>query len=373
MKKKICGSIGKQRYSCFWLVILLATLSLCAFSFKVVTAASVYDSWSAIGKVAAERALGMIKRAGATPAKGNLVVITNAGYAEVKGSSTQAALDGLSDAAGASRGRNTLVEVHSSPWSPLWFAVYDKASGNCAYLEVNPDVAELSKDASNLFKVSAIEKIDAERLYKNADDYKAIFKEKIFGGNEFRIITIANAVSKGAPNAVVRAFEFHDHYCPGVTSGVMMANYLKKNFPAGDSGYFVHSVDPWCKEDALITLLNATPGKKGYAVSYPSDEDKKDLTEDGKKASTIVYRQNNETGIWEGMVLAFDWSAETGCEQTGNMAVDKLCADMWYLDRLDRPEDFVKVLKTFEMPKDVSPRDWARPGVDPLEKLGMKK
>jgi hypothetical protein len=27
-------------------------------------------------------------------------------------------------------------------------------------------------------------------------------------------------------------------------------------------------VDPWCKEDALLVLLNATPGKKGYAISY---------------------------------------------------------------------------------------------------------
>jgi len=54
-------------------------------------------------------------------------------------------------------------------------------------------------------------------------------------------------------------------------------------------------VDPWCKEDALMVLLSATPGKRNYAVSYPTDEDKESLTEDGKMASTIVYRQNIQT------------------------------------------------------------------------------
>ena len=62
----------------------------------------------------------------------------------------------------------------------------------------------------------------------------------------------------------MRAFEFHDHYCPGVTSGVLMIQYLKKHFPPGKRGYCVHTIDPWCKEDALLVLLNATPCKKGY-------------------------------------------------------------------------------------------------------------
>lgn len=52
-----------------------------------------------------------MKKAGAVPEKGNLIAMTNAGYAEVNGSSTQGALDGLARVTGASSGRNTLVEI----------------------------------------------------------------------------------------------------------------------------------------------------------------------------------------------------------------------------------------------------------------------
>jgi formylmethanofuran dehydrogenase subunit E-like metal-binding protein len=52
----------------------------------------------------------------------------------------------------------------------------------------------------------------------------------------------------------------------------MMADYVKKHLPLEQGGsYFVQSVQPWCKEDALLIMLNATPGKGGYAVTYPTE------------------------------------------------------------------------------------------------------
>jgi hypothetical protein len=35
------------------------------------------------------------------------------------------------------------------------------------------------------------------------------------------------------------------------------------------------------------------------------------------------------------------------------------------------PEQFVKVVISFELPYGVSPADWTRPGVDPLKMLGL--
>ena len=279
------------------------------------------------------------------PTTVKLIVLTNAGYAEVNGESTQGALDGLSEITGASRGKNTLLEIHSTAWDHLWFAVYEKNSGHCAYLEIDPVKAgkvknEKSDISPSLFKIVSMERIDAEFLYKHPSEYKEKFDARIFGGNEFRIITIANAVAADAPAYAVRTFEFHDHYCPGVTSGILMAEYLKKYFPVQKGGYFVHSVEPWCKEDALLVLLNATPGKKSYAVSYPNDEDKQKRTAEAKNASTIIYRQNKNTEKWEGIVLAFEM-AKTSCPDTGNSVIDKLCADLWYLKHMEKPEDFV--------------------------------
>jgi formylmethanofuran dehydrogenase subunit E-like metal-binding protein len=121
-----------------------------------------------------------------------------------------------------------------------------------------------------------------------------------------------------------------------------------------------------------MVLLNATPGKRGYAVSYPTDEDLEKRTDEATAADTILYRENPDTGRWEGLVLAFKW-AETSCPETGNSYVDKLCSDLWYLEKMDTPEAFISVVKAFEMPEDSAPKDWARPGTDPLGKLGLLK
>ena len=335
-----------------------------------------YSEWETIGRLAAEKSLNSMKKAGAAPERGNIIVVTNAGYAEVNGSSTQGALDGLAGISGASRGKNTLVEIHSAPWVKLWFALYDRASGLCSYMEVNPGVTgypaeNLKTRSADLFNFQALEKISFEYMNAHADEYASKFENKIFGGNEFRVISIVNAIAEGAPTQAVRAFEFHDHYCPGVTSGIMMAGYIKGHFsPDAGDDYFVQAVDPWCKEDALILLLNATPGKGAYAVNYPSDSDLERLPPEVRDASTIFYLKDNKTGKWKGFILAFEW-ADTGCDKSGNSLIDKICADLWYLKHIDKPGNFVKVVKRFELPEGVEPDDYARPGINPMEELEL--
>lgn len=325
-----------------------------------------YEKWNSVGVEAAERAAAMMTRLGASPQKGAMIVLTNAGYAEVNGARTAAALDGAASVTGASRGRHTLVEIRTGAGVPLWFAVYDPSSGLCAYFEASPTGPE------GTFRTTAVERIDAAYLRTHPAETKAKFDRAPFGGNEFRIVSIANAVAAGAPDDVMRVLEFHDHYCPGVSSGILMARYLKKRFPPGKGGYFIHSVDRWCKEDALMVMLGVSPARGDYAVHYPSEADKKRRLDSIAGADTLVYRQNDATGRWEALLLAFEW-AETPCPDTGNGIVDKLCADFWYLERLDKPEGFIKVLKRIDLPEGFFPRDGARPGIDPLERLGLLK
>jgi len=331
------------------------------------------DLWTRTGRLAGEIAFDMVVSAGGRPQRGDWVVMTNAGFSEINAATTEGALDGLASSTAASRGSNTLVEVHAAPWVPLWFALYDTGSGLCSYLEVDAAVAGKSVStgepiSETIFKTKAMERIDAAHLFAHASVCSDRLAAKPFGGNEFRIVTIANAVAQSAPVYAVRAFEFHDHYCPGVTSGILLANYLKRHFPAVGGGYFVHSVTPWCKEDALLVMLNATPGKRSYAVEYPSETDSASRPEDLQTACTIVYRRNGTNERWEGVILAFR-RIETGCPQTGSTLIDKLCADLWYLQRMDAPEDFVQVIRTFTLDEGVSPRDLARPGIDPLKEL----
>jgi formylmethanofuran dehydrogenase subunit E-like metal-binding protein len=340
-------------------------------------AESVYTRWKAAGQFAAHMSLEMIQTAAAVPNTENLIVLTNAGYAEMFSMSTQGALDGLTVVTGASRGKNTLVEVHSAARDPLWFAVYDRQSGFCAYLEMNRSDGSDSKlfpqpMSPEMFGIRTVERIDAPYLYQHAKAFETRLAGRIFGNNAFRVITIANAVASGAPARVIRAIEFHDHYCPGVISGIFMAGYVQTHFPPGKSGYFVHSIDPWCKEDALMVLLNATPGKKKYAVSYPAKADRANRLSEVETAATIIYRRDDDTQKWEGMILGFDW-ADTSCTETGIGIIDKLCMDLWYLEQIDSPEAFVKVLKTVTLPDGVSPMDWAGPGNDPLKMMGLTR
>ncbi|MGE0083928.1 MAG: FmdE family protein [Desulfococcaceae bacterium] len=333
-----------------------------------------YEYWSSAGKKAGDQAFAMMKQNGIAPKKENLIVLSNAGYAEIGNSSTMGFIDGISDATGCRRGNNAFAEIHSRYDAPLWCAVYDKVSGLCAYLQLKS--SKISGDiqaapASEIFEIAVSEKINADHLYANAEAYNKKFSEKIFGGNDFRIVSIANALAKGVPSYVLRAFEYHDHYCPGVTSGIMMVNYLKKNFPVKPgSSYFVQSVQPWCKEDALMTLLNATPGKGGYSALYSTEADREKWKPEAKDAATIVYREDKGTKKWDGIVLGFKWD-DSVCKEFGKSMIGKLCMDLHYLDRLDKPEDFVREIKRFELPAEQTPKDWARPGIDPMKMLDL--
>jgi len=102
--------------------------------------------------------------------------MTNAGYAEIDDRSTAGALDGLSRFLGVRRGDHSLIEIHSAPGADLWFAIYDRNSGYCVYLQVDPDGVSPSENLRranrvNLFAIKALEQINAEHLYENAELY----------------------------------------------------------------------------------------------------------------------------------------------------------------------------------------------------------
>ena len=152
-----------------------------------------------------------------------------------------------------------------------------------------------------------------------------------------------------------------------------MVNYIKKHFPllSSHDSYFVQSIQPWCKDDALITLLNATPGKKGYSALYSTEDDRSSWKPEAKDAATIVYRHDRETKQWDGIVLGFIWS-DSGCPEYGKGSMlTNLCHNVWYVEHLDRPEDFVKVIARFNLPENKTPMEYSRPGVDPMKLIGL--
>ena len=383
MHKKNNYLYGLVTIICFTFISFIPSIS---FSAPV----EEYWVWKALGaRVAWESS----RLTGYRLGTGNPIVLTNAGYVEIDGHSTEGCMDGIAWRLGVTRGSNTLIEIHSRYDKPLWFFVYYE-SGIGAYLEVNQKIMsrlmnnakrlifpQIERDnlciqASQLFTRSAVENIKAEHLFAHAQEYNEKFKNKIFGGNEFRIITISNSVAAGAPVCAIRAFEFHDHYCPGVLSGIIMVNYVKKHFPLQlpADKYFILTVKPWCKEDALLVLLNTTPGKKSYAVSYPNEEDLAKWKPEAKNAATIIFRQDSSTKKWEGKLLGFSFDKANEMHEFpdyGSSLLNKLYSDLWYLNYLNQPELFVSVIKEFKLAQGEDPKDWARPGVNPLEKLDL--
>lgn len=342
-----------------------------------------YLFWQALTKKMTQEAWTMM---GAKPK--NMIVLTNAGYVKFGEYAAQAALDGVSKETGCTAGTGTLLEVHAARTSHLWFVLYDKESGKAVYCVVNKDKAMelLSNVVTDLKRVSTqalfskivCENIKADNLSANAQAWDKKMKEKVFDGNEFRIISIVNAAAKGAPADLLKSVLYHDHFCPGVTSGYLLANFLAKELPlrSPSDSYFIISAPVWCKEDALQTVLNTTPGKSGMAVLPMNQKSKEMLIPEAKNLAGIFFRTDSKTKQSEAVVLAFDFGKLGALDEDKQRLFDwekKLKTILWGIDYLDKPELFVTVLKHFELKDGEKPQDYVQPGVNPLIQLGLAK
>lgn len=347
-------------------ISLAAVLALCC---TVVMAASAnYGNAVKLGQAASAQASGML---GVDWKDAEVIVTTNAGYAMPGELSTKGCLDGVSEATGAKVGASTLLTLQGRFDQPLWFAFFSKKTGQCAYLEYDSISAAKALNGvspeSLKAGVAQTARIDADYLFAHADDFSAKLKKGLFGNNAFRIVTTSNAAARDCDSETLMAVQVHDHFCPGVSSGIVMANYVRhKLLPSPDAGCFVLSVNPWCKEDALTTLLNTTPGKRGYAVVYPTAKQRAAWPAPLDQACSVIFTQQKGQP-WHGTVLGFDFAkakAEYGKKSYGNKIIDKLNADLWFMDNMDRAEAMVKPLKEFDLESGMIPRDLMQPGVD---------
>lgn len=315
-------------------------------------------------------------------------MLTNAGYAVVNGSTTEGCLDGLTKASGATIGKANLLEVHSSRDKALWFLFFDKKTGQSAYCEINSEAvpANLNQEKKavtvpsyKLFAKVSAANIGIKQIFANPAEWNDKVQSKVFNGNEFALVTLANVAAHGAPYDFIKAALYHDHLCPGVNSGYLIANYLKKELPlrSTDEKYYIISVPVWCKEDALQTVLNATPGKSGMAV-LPIDEKNKDqLIPAAKNLAGIYIRWNNKTKTGDGLVLAFDFAQANAIGNIDNKQgfpwESKIKMDLFLLDYYDKPEVFVSTIKKIELQAGDKPEAYVSSGVNVLAKLGLLK
>jgi formylmethanofuran dehydrogenase subunit E-like metal-binding protein len=129
------------------------------------------------------------------------------------------------------------------------------------YLEVDNSVFELSTEEfkalpdEEVFTKIAKENISADEIFNNQAAWNAKKNAKVFGGNEFSIITIANVWAADAPYEFLKAAEFHNHICPGLSSGYLFVRYLDENLPlqSPSDRYEIIACPPACRDDAKAT------------------------------------------------------------------------------------------------------------------------
>ncbi|PKL60859.1 MAG: hypothetical protein CVV33_00510 [Methanomicrobiales archaeon HGW-Methanomicrobiales-4] len=313
----------------------------------------------------------------------NILALTNAGHAIIKGETTERALSGITDVSGLRTGDGNLFQVNRPDWKPLWFYFFNKETGLATYMELDTATYAMSEEeraalpADKAFSQVSLIMVDLDTMLARPVDGNVTFAKKKLGGNEFSLIGLSNVWAAGASYDFMNAAAFHDHLCPGVTSGYMIIKYVEKNLPItnGSETYVDIGSPNWCKEDAFQMFWDSTPGKNGMFVMALSPEDEEALKKKyGIRPAGIIIRWNDISKTGKGLALGFDFdtmSEEIGVANwTGPSWAPKLVQDIGMMPYVDKPESAIKTLKEFPV-DEATLTKMKTAGNNPYKILGM--
>lgn len=304
-----------------------------------------------LGTKAAKAAM---EQLGVEKGDANVLILTSAGHAIVDGQTTQAAIKGLATESGNSIGDANLFQVLRPHWKPVWFYFFNKANGEAVFMQADAlalnkslEVFKALTDDQVFSKVSKAN-VDINYLQNHTDEGNATFNKAAFNGNEFSLVGISNVWARGGSFDFLQATCFHDHLCPGVTSGLFLAKYVEEKLPINNisaESYKVIACPQWCKDDLLQMRWDATPGKSGMFVMALTDAEKKAVP----NIAGIYIRWNDTAKHGDALALAYNFSAVQLPQWNGPAWGSKLYQDIVLMDYVDRPETFISVIKEFDV------------------------
>ncbi|TDT86506.1 FmdE family protein [Pseudodesulfovibrio indicus] len=265
-------------------------------------------AWTPGMKTAGTELQNAMARLKVTPDTEGFLAMTNAGYGEAEGASTEAYLDVIGETTGRTPGTRTLLAVDTPCSEPLWFALCNRDTGQLEYLKLTGTTY-------------ATQTLDIRP--------ESIFRPEVWGETAkgplgprlFTVASITLAWSAGADWRMLKGAELHDHFCPGLNAGFIAKGYLDKNLPLGPGDRYVFIGAPsMCAMDALQSVYGATVGKSGAFSMYVPEAAKRNAV-DGVAPSIIALRVNAKKDACDGLVLGFDWSASE--KATGVTAADR--------------------------------------------------
>ena len=291
-----------------------------------------------------------------------VLALTNAGYPVINGQTTEACLDAVMDVTGCTPGKGNLLNILSPPWKPLWFGFYDKKTGEAVYMKVNDD--------GTGFAVQEMDKIDAETVLADVEGWKP--------GVFDHMLPVVNIwAHEKTPYIFMKAVELHDHLCPGVSSGFLLARYMEKELPIEDAtnhSYRVIASPNWCKDDYFQMAWDCTPGKSGLFVKKLTADETSALTEKfGTRVAGIFIRWDASSKTGDGLVLGFDFDKATEMSNSEGWPrwAARLQQDIILMDAADSPETFVSTIKEFSLANEDELFALQGAGVHPLKVLGV--
>ena len=255
---------------------------------------------------------------------GNLLVLTDAPYVKVNGACALPYLAQVQDITGCRVGKGNLLFFQRPQDHPLRVMLFNKATGDAVIISLSD--REPVAERLNL----GLQTISEPSFWKSTERSAA-------GRDIFTLVAMAHMWAKEAPYDFLKSAELHNHICPGLTSGYLLARYILDRYPLGDhERYIVVACPVWCKEDALQVVLDCTPGKKGMVVKHLNEEQQERISVVNPAGMLLIWNDAEKSG--RGVALTFDFDR---LRSLAPPDASKLALVLAAADHLDRPDRFV--------------------------------
>ncbi len=282
-----------------------------------------------------------------------LLLMTDAPYVVIDGASALPYLGKTQVLTGCTVGRGNLLFFQRPQSHPLRFMLFHKTSGQAVI------ISRMDGTWSAQSLDMGPEAIVQPAFWERTGDYQA-------GRDLFTLAAIANVWAKDGPYDFLKSAELHNHICPGLTSGYLMAHYIQSHYPlAKGERYTVLACPVWCKEDAFQVVLDCTPGKRGLVVKPLSPKQLKAVSVPNPAAILLIWNREQKTG--RGVALSFNFDRLRAFAPQGT---PKAAQVLSALDYLDDPDRFVSAVATFDLDEPLYQR-MTQAGSNPYELAGL--
>nr|WP_319392590.1 FmdE family protein [uncultured Desulfobacter sp.] len=301
----------------------------CTALIFALTAAQGFAAMPAITPVI-EKAMITLK---VTQADANVLVLTNATSVMTDGKSSLPILAQVQEATGAMVGKGNLLFFQRAQTAPLRIMLFKKTDRTAVI--ISADDSKWAVDTLDF----ARETISDPDFWKGATDKYAA------GRDLFTLATLGNAWAEDAPYDFLKSAELHNHICPGLTSGYLMAHFILDHYPLEQGQkYTIISSPVWCKEDAFQVVMDQTPGKRGLVVKPLSDEQKENISIPNPAGMVLIWDKKLKKG--KGVALSFDFNTLKGLYPK---ETPKAASILYTAQYLSSPDKFVSVANEFAL------------------------